>query len=122
MSPGAELLTRNVRSCGGICSSPMDTCPSPLHPRVRTAPLCIVGDTSEAEMERYALAPLAPLATTHPSAPSGGRGNLGAPSRGTRTIATANLLIELLEFDPKNVPEGAEEFSEFCTPHWSAAC
>ena len=28
-------------------------------------------------------------------------------------IATANLQIELPEFDPKNVPEWAEEFSEF---------
>ena len=32
MSPGVELLTRDVKSCRGIRSSPMDTCPSPFHP------------------------------------------------------------------------------------------
>ena len=50
MSPAVELLTRDVKSCRGIRSSPMDTCPSPLHPRVRTVPVCSVGDTTEAEM------------------------------------------------------------------------
>ena len=30
MSPGVELLTRDVKSCNGIHSSPMDTCPSPF--------------------------------------------------------------------------------------------
>ena len=32
MSPGVELLTRDVKSCRGIRSSPMDTCPSPFYP------------------------------------------------------------------------------------------
>ena len=36
MSPGVELLTRDVRSCRGIRSSPMNTCLSPFLPRVRT--------------------------------------------------------------------------------------
>ena len=36
MSPGVELLTRDVKSCRGIRTSPMDTCRSPFHPRVRT--------------------------------------------------------------------------------------
>ena len=45
MSPGVELLTRDVKSCRGIRSSPMDTCPSPFHPCVRTVPVCSVGDT-----------------------------------------------------------------------------
>ena len=35
------------------------------------------------------------------------------PGRGTKAIATANLQVELPEFDPKNLPEWAEEFSEF---------
>ena len=30
MSPGVELLTPDVKSCRGIHSSPMDTCPSPF--------------------------------------------------------------------------------------------
>ena len=67
MSPGVELLTRDVKSCRGIRGSPMDTCPSPFHPRVRIVPVCDVGDTCEAEMKSYGLAALAPLAITHPS-------------------------------------------------------
>ena len=38
LSSGVELLTRNVKSCRGIRSSPMDTCSSPFHPPVRTVP------------------------------------------------------------------------------------
>ena len=71
ISPSMELLTRDVKSCRGIRNSPMDTCPSPFPPRVRTVPVCTIGDTTEAEMKRYGLAALAPLATTHPSPPSG---------------------------------------------------
>ena len=69
MSPGVELLTRDVKSCRGIRSSPVDGCPSPFYSRVRTVPVCTVGDTTEAEMKSYDLAALAPLATTHPSPP-----------------------------------------------------
>ena len=110
ISPGVKLLTRDVESCRGR-SSPMDTCSSPLHPRVRTVPVCSVGDTTEAEMKSYGLAAPAPLATTYPSAPSGDTGDLGVPGRGMKAIATANLQIELPEFDPESFP--AEEFSEF---------
>ena len=113
MSSGVELLTRDVKSCGGIRSSPRDTCPSPSHPRVRTVPVCSVADTTEAEMKGYGLSALAPLATVHPSPLSGGTGDTGVPGRGTKAIATANLQIELPEFDPKNLPEWAEGFSAF---------
>ena len=54
MSPGVELLTRDVKSCGCIRSSAMDTCPSPFHPRVRTVPVCSVGDTTEVEIKAMA--------------------------------------------------------------------
>ena len=91
MSPVVELLTRNVESCGGIRSSPIDTCPSPFHPRVRTLPVCSVGDTTEAEMKGYGLAALAPLATGYPPPPSGGPGDTGVPGRGTEGITTVNL-------------------------------
>ena len=64
-------------------------------------------------MKGYGLAALAPLATVHPSTPSGGTGDQGVPGRGTKAIATANLQIEPPEFDPKNLPEWAEEFSYF---------
>ena len=72
VSAGVELLTRDVKSSRGIRRSPMDTCRSPFHPRIRTVPACTVGDTTEAEMKSYGLAALAPLTTTYPSAPSGG--------------------------------------------------
>ena len=113
MSPGVQLLTRDLKSCRGICSSPVDTCPSPFHPRVRTVPVCSVGDTTEAEMKGYGLSALGPLATVHPSPLSGGTGDTGVPERGTKAVATATLQIELPEFDPKNLPERAEEFSDF---------
>ena len=32
---------------------------------------------------------------------------------GTKPIATANLQLELREFDPRNLPEWAQEFAEF---------
>ena len=112
MSPGVEPLTRDVKSCRGIRSSRRDTCAGPFHPRVRTVPFCSVGDTTEAEIKSYGLAALAPVATTHPWPPSGATGDAGLPGRGTNAIATANLQIELPEFDPKNLPEWAEEFSE----------
>ena len=95
MSPGVELLTRDVKSCGGIRSSPLDTCPSPFHPGVRTVPVCSVGDTTEAEMKGYGLAALAPLATVYPSPPSGGTCSPAVPGRETKAIATVNLQIEL---------------------------
>ena len=113
MTPGVALLTRDVKSCRGISSSPMETCSSPFHPRVRTVPVCSVGDTTEAEMKIYGLAALAPLASVYPSPLSGGTGDTGVPGRGTKAIATANPQIEHPEFDPKSLPEWAEEFSEF---------
>ena len=64
-------------------------------------------------MKGYGLAALAPLATLYPSPPSGGTGDTGVLSRGAKAIATANLQIELPEFDPKNLPEWAEQCSEF---------
>ena len=107
MSSGVELLARDVKSCRGIRSSPRDTCPSPFDPRVKTVPVCSVGRTSEAEMKSYGLAALAPFAITHPSPPSGGTGDRGVPGKGTKAIATENLQIALLEFNPKHLPEWA---------------
>ena len=112
VSLGVEVLTRDAKSCRGIHSFPMDTCPSPFRPPVRTVPVCNVCDTTEAEMKSYGLAALAPLATTHSSAPSGGTGDPGVLGMGTKAIATANVKIELAELDPRNVPQWAEEFSE----------
>ena len=111
MSPGVELLTRDVKSCRGIGSSPMDSCHSPFHPPARTVPVCSVGDTTEAEVKGYGLSALALLATVHLSPLSGGTGDRGVPGRGTKAIAMANIQIELPELDPKHLPESAEAFS-----------
>ena len=61
------------------------------------------------ETEKRGLSALAPLAGVSPP-PSGltpGGGKIGRP------IAQANIQLELLDFDPKNLPEWAEEFAEF---------
>ena len=112
MSPGVELLTRGVKSCRGIRSTTLDTCPSPFHPRVRTVPVCTIGDYTEAEMEGYGPAALAPLATVYPSPPSGGEGDTGVPGWGTKGIATANLQIELSSI-LKTCPNGPKSFRSF---------
>ena len=115
MSPGVQLLTRDVKSCRGIRTSPLDTCPSSFHPCLRTVPVCTVDDTTEAEIKSYGLAAPAPLATTHTSAPSGGTGDPGVPGRGSKAIATANLQIELPEFDPYTRPSRLRSFPSFCS-------
>ena len=66
MSNRVELLIKDVKSCRGIPSTPMDTSHSPFYAHVRTLPVCSVGITSEAEIKSYGLAARAPLAITHP--------------------------------------------------------
>ena len=53
-SPCVELLTRDVKSSRSIRSSPMDTCPSPFHPGVKSVRVCTVGDTTEARRRAMA--------------------------------------------------------------------
>ena len=120
MSAGGERFTRDVKSCRRIRSSPMDACPSPFQPRVRTVPVCTVGNTGEAQMKTYGLAALARLATTDPSPPSGGTGDPGVPGRERKAIATANLQIKLPEFQPRYLPDGAEGVFRVFAPHASA--
>ena len=50
---------------------------------------------------------MAPLAGVSPSGLTPGGGKTGRP------IAQAHIQLELPEFDPKNLPEWAEEFAEF---------
>ena len=85
------------------------TCPSPFHPRARTVPIAQLQDVPVTETGKRGLSALAPLADVSPP-PSGltpGAGKMG------RLIAQANIQLKLLEFDPKNLPEWAEEFAEF---------
>ena len=48
MSLRVALLTRDLKSCRGIHSSPMELCRSHFHPRVRSVRVCNVDGTSEA--------------------------------------------------------------------------
>ena len=85
------------------------TCPSPFHPRARIVPIAELQDVPVTETEKRGLLALAPLAGIPPP-PSGltpGGGKSGKP------IAQANIQLELPEFDPKNLPQWAEEFAEF---------
>ena len=101
MSPGVQLLTRDVKSCRDIRSSRMDTCPRPFHPRVGTVPVCSVGDNREAEMKGYGLAALVPLATVYPSSPSDETGDPGVPGRGT----TPSLQRTFSTNSPSSIPK-----------------
>ena len=64
-------------------------------------------DVPVTEIEKRGLSALAPLAGVSPSGLTLGGGKTGRP------IAQANIQLELPEFDPKNLPEWAEEFAEF---------
>ena len=86
---------------------PKVTCPSPFHPRARTFPNAELQDVPVTETEKKGLSALAPLAGVSPSGLTAGGGKTGRP------IAQANIQLELLEFDPKKMPEWAEEFAEF---------
>ena len=61
------------------------------------------------ETEKIGLSTVAPFAGV-PPLPSGLTPGGGKSSR---LIAQANIQLELPEFDPKNLPELAEEFAEF---------
>ena len=85
------------------------TCPSPFRPRARKVFLAELQDMPVTETEKKGLTALAPFAvrSSTPSDPTSGGGKSGKP------IAQANIELELPEFDPKNLPEWAEEFAEF---------
>ena len=108
-SPGLSTLADDIKRSRVSRLLPKVTCPSPFHPRARTVPIAELQDVPVTETEKRGLSALAPLAGVSPS-PSGltpGGGKMGRP------IAQANIQLELPEFDPKNLPEWAEEFAEF---------
>ena len=67
-------------------------------------------DVPVTETEKRRLSALAPLAGASPSGLTPGGGKTGRP------IAQANIQLKLPEFDPKNLPQWAEEFAEFLLP------
>ena len=107
LSPGLSTLAEDLKRSRVSRLLPKVTCPSPFHPRARTVPMADLQDVPVTESERRGLSALAPLAGVSPSGLTPGGGKMGRP------IAHANIQLELPEFDPKNLPEWAEEFAEF---------
>ena len=107
--PGLSTLAEDLKRSRVSRLLPQVTCPSPFHPRARTVPIAELQDVRVTETEQRELTGLPPLPGVPPP-PSGltpGGGKSGRP------MAQANIQLELLEFDPKNLPEWAEEFAEF---------
>ena len=108
-SPGWSTHAAGLKRSRVSRLLPKVTCPSPFHPRARTVPIAELRDVPVAETQKKELTALAPLAG-RPSSPAdltSGGGKSGKP------IAQANIQLELPEFDPKNLPEWAEEFAKF---------
>ena len=107
LSPGLSTLAEDLKRSRVSRLLPKVTCPSPFHPRARTVPMADLQDVPVTESERRGLSALAPLAGVSPSGLTRGGGKTGRP------IAQGNIQLEQPEFDPKNLPEWAEEFAEF---------
>ena len=108
-SPGLSTMADDLNRSGVSRLLPKVTCSSRFHPRARTVPIAELQDVRVTETENRGLSALAPLASVPPP-PSGltpGGGKSGRP------IAQANIQLEMPEFDPKNLPEWAQEFAEF---------
>ena len=108
-SPGLSRLADDLKRSRVSRLLPKVTCPSPFHPRARTVPIAELQDVPVTKTEKRGLSALAPLAGVLP--PPSGLTLEGGKSG--RPIAQANIQLELPEFDPKSLPEWAEEFAEF---------
>ena len=108
-SPGWSTLADDLKRSRVSRLLPKVTWPSPFHPRARTVPIAELQDVPVTETEKRGLSALAPLAgvSPSPSALMPGGCKMGRP------IVQANIQLELPEFDPKHLPEWAEEFAEF---------
>ena len=111
-SPGLSTLADDLQRSRVSRLLPKVTCPSLFHPRARTVPIAELQDVPVTETEKGGLSALAPLAGVSPP-PS--RLNPGG-GKSCRRIAQANIQLELPEFDPKNLPQWAEEFAQFLLP------
>ena len=108
-SPGLSTLADDLKRSRVSSLLPQVTCPNPFHPRARTVPIAELQDVPVTETEKIGLSALAPLAGVPP--PPSGLTPGGLKSG--RPTAQANIQLELPEFDPKYLPEWAEEFAEF---------
>ena len=104
--PGLSTLADDLKRSRVSRLLPKVTRPSPFHPRARTVPIAELQDVPVTKTEKRGLSALGPLARVSPSGLTPGGGKMGRP------IAQANIQLELPEFDPKNLPEWAEEFAE----------
>ena len=107
-SHGLSTLADDLKRSRVSRLLPHVTCRSPFHPRARTVPIAELRDVPVTETEKTGLPALAPVAgrPCPPSDLTSGGGKSGKPS------AKANIQLELPEFDPRNLPEWAEEFAE----------
>ena len=107
-SPGFSTLAEDLKRSRVSRLLPEVTCPSPFHPRARTVPIAELQDVPVTETEKKGLTALTPRAGVLPLpsglAPGGGKNG--------RPIAQAIIHVELPEFDPKKMPEWADEFAE----------
>ena len=106
-SPELSTLADDLKRSRVSRLLPKVTCPSPFHPRARTVPIAELQDVAVTETEKRGLSAVAPLAGVSPCGLTPGGGKTGRP------IAQANIQLKLPEFNPKNLPEWAEEFAEF---------
>ena len=107
-SPGLSTLAHDLKGSRVSRFLPKVSGPSPFHARARTVPIAELQDVPVTETEKRGPTALAPLASrpTPPSDPTSGGGKSG------KSIAQANIQLDLPEFDPTNLPRWAEEFSE----------
>ena len=106
-SPGLSTLAEDLKRSRVSRLLPKVTYPYPFYPRARTVPMAELQDVPITEIEKRGLSALAPLAGVSPSGLTPGGGKTGRP------IPQANIQLELPEFDPKHLPDWAEEFAEF---------
>ena len=106
-SPGLSTLADDLKRSRMSRLLPEVTCPSPFHPRATIVPIAELQDVPVTETEKRGLSALPPLAGVSPSGLTPGGGKTGRP------FAKANIQLELPEFNPKKLPEWAEEFAEF---------
>ena len=108
-SPGPSTLAEDLKRSRVSRLLPKVTCPSPIHPRARTVTIADLQNVPVTQTKKRGLSAFASLACL-PLPPSG---LTPVGGKSGRPIAQANIELELLELDPKIVPEWAEEFAEF---------
>ena len=112
-SPGLSTLADDLKRSRVSRLLPKVTSPSPFHPRATAVPIAELQDVPVTETEKRGLTALAPLAGRPPLSSD----STSAGGKSGKSIAQANIQLELAEFDPKNMPEWERNWpSFFCSP------